>query len=98
MSLIVKVPKHFQYKRVFQWFITVKSCSQLKADIKWFGLGKVVVTIVHICEMPACLQMHIVFVYLFSVYSICVCLIYIQTCPLYMCKCIVNTNDFIFVV
>lgn len=65
MSLIVKVPKHFQYKRVFQWFITVKSCSQLKADIKWFGLGKVVCDYcTHICEMPACLQMHIVFVYL----------------------------------
>lgn len=45
--IVIWVPKHFQYKLVFQWFITTKSCSQLKADIKWFGLGKLGVAIVH---------------------------------------------------
>lgn len=61
------MPKHFQYQLVFQWFITVKSCSHLKADIKWFGLGKVGVAIVHTYVRGQCVSVHIVFVYL-SIY------------------------------
>lgn len=71
--IVIWVPKHFQYKLVFRWFITTKSCSQLKADIKWFGLGKLGVAIVHMYVRSPHVSMHTVFVYL-EIY-ICICYI-----------------------